>query len=291
MAKTLGIVGLGRMGMAAARRFAGLGWEVWGYDPRPEAAEELDRIGGRPAGSAREVAERASLIIVYVLNDAQVLEAVCGDEGVLAGVGDESVVICSATIDRDTLESVARRCTDRGVGFIDCPVTGGPARLEQGTLTLMAAAPMSLIDSVREVLETEGRIVHIGETPGLGQAVKHCNQLLVGTTQAAVMEVITLARRSGLDPGLVCDVVGSGIAGSDWFRLIADGVLEERPSVSGLGQMIKDVGLVMSDAERTSTPLPVASAAYQYFLAARSLGLEGSDATALIQVLERMTES
>ena len=108
---------------------------------------------------------------------------------------------------------VAERCAEKSVGFIDCPVTGGPQRIVAGTLTLIAAGAKKFIEECRDILEIQGNIVFIGDTPGLGQAVKHCNQLLVGTTQAAAMEVITLARKSGLDPRLVCDVVGSGVGG------------------------------------------------------------------------------
>jgi 3-hydroxyisobutyrate dehydrogenase-like beta-hydroxyacid dehydrogenase len=102
------------------------------------------------------------------------------------------------------------------------------------------------------------------------------------------MEVITLARKSGLDPRQVCAVVGSGIAGSDYFRFLAASVLEKKPSPGGLGQTCKDVGLVINNSRRTRVPLVVASAAYQYFLSA--LGLENADSSELIRVLERMAE-
>jgi 2-hydroxy-3-oxopropionate reductase len=129
----------------------------------------------------------------------------------------------------------------------------------------------------------------VGEKPGLGQAVKHCNQLLVATTTAAIVELITLARKGGLDPRLVCQVVGSGICGSDWFRLITSSILDNAPAPGGLGQLCKDIGLVINDSRRVRTPLIVASAAYQYFLAALSLGMENAEVHELIRVLEIMT--
>jgi 3-hydroxyisobutyrate dehydrogenase-like beta-hydroxyacid dehydrogenase len=92
-----------------------------------------------------------------------------------------------------------------------------------------------------------------------------------------------------LDPLLVCKVVGSGISGSDWFRLITSSILENTPAVGGLGQMCKDIGLVINDGRRVRTPLIVASAAYQYFLAALSLGMENAEVHELIKVLETMT--
>ena len=225
------------------------------------------------------------------MNDQQVIDVVTGPDGILEGYHKETRVICMSTIDKESLEWVAEQCARKGVGFVDSPVTGGPARVEAGTLTLIVAASKDLLGECRSVLEVQGKITYVGEKPGLGQAVKHCNQLLVATTLAATIELITLARKGGLDPRLVCQVVGSGICGSDWFRLIASSILENAPAPGGLGQMCKDIGLVINDSRRVQTPLIVASAAYQYFLAALSLGMENADVHELIKVLENMTNA
>jgi 3-hydroxyisobutyrate dehydrogenase-like beta-hydroxyacid dehydrogenase len=168
-------------------------------------------------------------------------------------------------------------------------VTGGPPRIQAGTLTIIAAGDKGLIEKCRALLEVQGKITYVGERPGLAQLVKHCNQLLVATTLAATIEVITLAKKQRLDPMLVCKVVGSGIAGSDWFRLISSNILENTPAIGGLGQMCKDIGLVINDSRRIRTPLIVASAANQYFLAALSLGMENAEVHEVIKVLEKWT--
>ncbi len=289
MSKKLGIIGLGRMGIVAARKYVEAGYTVYGYARRQEVIDEFTSFGGHHVGGPKDVAQNADTVIVYVLNDDQVIEVITGENGILAGSHANSDVICMSTIDKDNLEMVAHQCAKKSVGFVDCPVTGGPSRVEAGTLTLIVSGNRGLVEKCRDILEIQGNIVYIGEAPGLGQAVKHCNQLLVGTTQAATMEVITLARKSGLDPKLVCDVVGSGIAGSDFFRIMAEGVLGDGPSIGSLGQMVKDVGLVVSDAKRVGIPLVVASAAYQYFLAARAQGLDKNGTEQLIKVLERIT--
>jgi 2-hydroxy-3-oxopropionate reductase len=129
----------------------------------------------------------------------------------------------------------------------------------------------------------------VGEKPGLAQAVKHCNQLLVATSTAAIVELMTLAKKEGLDLRLVCKVVGSGICGSNWFRLVTSSILDNAPAPGGLGQMCKDIGLVINDSRRVRTPLIVASATHQYFLGALSLGMENADIHELIKVLERWT--
>jgi 2-hydroxy-3-oxopropionate reductase len=290
MSEKLGIIGLGRMGIVAAKKYIEAGYEVYGYARRREVINEFETFGGHHMATIREVAENSDKVIVYVLNDQQVIEVVTGKDGILDGAHPGTGVICMATIDRDNLEMVARKCAEKSVGFIDCPVTGGPPRIEAGTLTLIAAGNKDFLEECRLIMEVQGKITFVGEEPGLGQAVKHCNQLLVGTTQAATMEVITLARKSGLDPKLVCEVAGSGVAGSDYFRIIAQSVNEGGASIGGLGQMIKDVGLVVNDARRVNTPLLVVNAAYQYYLSALSLGLENADTSDLIKVLEKMTQ-
>jgi 3-hydroxyisobutyrate dehydrogenase-like beta-hydroxyacid dehydrogenase len=289
MSETVGIIGLGRMGMAAAKKYIKEGYKVFGYARRPEVIKEFTGVGGTALRNSREVAEKAGKIIVYVLNDQQVIDVITGPEGILKGYQKDTKVICMSTIDKDNLEWVADQCSTNGVGFIDAPVTGGPPRIEAGTLTIIAAGDKELIEKCRALLEVQGKITYVGEKPGLAQLVKHCNQLLVATTLAATIEVITLAKKQGLDPMLVCKVVGSGISGSDWFRFITSSILENTPAVGGLGQMCKDIGLVINDSRRVRTPLIVASAAYQYYLSALSLGMENAEVHELIKVLETMT--
>ena len=290
MPERIGIIGLGRMGMPAAKKYIKEGYTVFGYARRPEVVKEFVAEGGKAMKNSREVAENSGKVIVYVLNDQQVIDVVTGPEGILQGCHPETRVICMSTIDKDNLEMIADRCARKKVGFVDCPVTGGPARVTAGTLTLIAAAPKGLLEECRPLLEVQGKITYAGEKPGLGQAIKHCNQLLVATSTAAIIEVITLARKQGLDPRLVCQVVGSGICGSDWFRLVTSSILDSAPAPGGLGQMCKDIGLVINDGRRARIPLLVASAAYQYYLGALSLGMEKADVHELIRVLEKMTD-
>jgi len=286
---SIGIIGLGRMGMPTAKKFIDAGFRVAGNDLRQEAMEELRSAGGEAVEDGKRVAQKAKTVIVFVLNDQQVVETITGPNGVLEGCSDSSIVICMATIDRDNLQRVAQMCSEKGVGFVDCPCTGGPSRVEKGTLTMIAAASKNLLNRCRPTLEVLGEIIFAGETPGMGQAIKHCNQLLICTTHAAVMEIIALAKKSGLDPRIVCEVIASGIGGSDYFRLLSTSLLENTPAPGGMGQLFKDISLVVNDGRRVELPLLVATAAFHYFLAAQSLGLENQDSSKLIQVIEKMS--
>jgi 3-hydroxyisobutyrate dehydrogenase len=289
MKKRIGIIGLGRCGMPAAQKYLQSGYDVLGCDRRAEAIAELKDKGGTPVENPAQAAAEADTVLVLVLNDEQVIDVVTGPDGVLAGATIESTVICMSTINRDTVQSVADRCAARQIRFVDSPFTGGPARIAAGTLTLMAAASPDALESVRPILEVIGTITVAGDTPGMGQAVKHCNQLLVTAIHAATIELMTLAERSGVDPQLACDVAGSGIGGNDYFRLLSRAILEETTSPGGMAQLWKDVNIVVNSGRRYNLPLLVATAASHYFNMAISQGLAEEDSARLIDVMRRMS--
>ncbi len=290
MSKTVGIIGLGRCGMPAAQRFVESGFEVYGYARRAEVIEKLKSIGGKSVASPAEVAARAPVVIVMVLNDEQVIEVITGPQGVLKRAAEGSTLICMSTINRDNLDRMAAECAARKVKFIDCPFTGGPARIANGTLTLIAAAPEAVLAPCRGILEVIGKITYAGETPGMGQAVKHCNQLLVTAIHAAAIELIILAQKTGVDPQLVCDVVGSGIGGNDYFRLLSKAILEKTSSPGGMGQLWKDINIVITSSRKHNLPLLVASAVAHYFNMSVAQGLADSDSSRMIETMLKMIE-
>lgn len=287
MTKSIGIVGLGRVGIPAAKAYLEAGYSVFGYARRAEVIAEFEAMGGQHRSSPEEVAREVRTVIVMVLNDAQVIEVISGEKGLLEGLDSGSVIICMSTINRKNLESVARDCAERNIGFVDCPFTGGPARVPSGSLTLIAAAPPQLLAAVSPILDVIGNVVNAGDQPGLGQAIKHCNQLLVSSTHAATMEVIALARSLGLDPAKVCSVIASGIAGSDYFNLLSQSVLTGKPSPGGLGQMCKDVSIVANTAREAELGAYVANATAKYFSEAEALGMQNREGADLIEVVEK----
>lgn len=290
MNKTVGIVGLGRCGMPAALRFIDDGYRVFGYARRPEVIEHFEGIGGKYRGSPAEVAGHVPVVIVMVLNDEQVVEVVAGERGILQGAAEGTTVVCMSTINRNKIDLLVEKCDARNIKFIDCPFTGGPARIANSTLTLIAAAPEDVLSPCRSILELMGRITYAGEVPGMGQAVKHCNQLLVTAIHAATVELIVLARKTGADPKLVCDVVGSGIGGNDYFRLLSKAILENSTSPGGMGQLWKDINIVITSGREHNLPLLVSSAVAHYFNMSVAQGLAGEDSARMMDVMMKMIE-
>lgn len=290
MTETIGIVGLGRMGLPAGKLLIRKGYTVVGYDPDNVPLDEFAASGGKASPDVKTVAELAETVIVFVLNEEQVNAVVAGKNGLLDGINENSCIICMSTIRQAQVEWVAEQFVKKNAGFVDCPCTGGPPRAANGSLTLIAAGKKDTLGRCRPILENLGTIVHVGEVPGMGQAVKHCNQLLVSVTHAAVMEVILMARRAGLDERQVCQVIGSGVAGSDYFNLLSSSVIDRTAAPCVMAMMCKDSNIVVDTGRSMKLPLLVAGAANQYFLAAQSLGLENEESSELMKVVERFSQ-
>jgi 3-hydroxyisobutyrate dehydrogenase-like beta-hydroxyacid dehydrogenase len=290
MIKVVGIIGLGTCGMPAARRFLGQGYRVYGYDLRQEAIQELERLGGHPVNSPAQVAQKAGYILVLVMNQAQASEVVCGGNGILAGAGEGSTIVGMSTISQAGVEENAACCADKGVFYVDCPFTGGPARIDDGSITMIAAASESVLQNAMPHLSQLGQVVVVGREPGMGQAVKHCNQLLVAAVHVATVEMLTLAGKSGLDLEQVVQVVGSGIAGNNYFDLLTGAILNGTASPASVELFWKDVNLVAQSAAKQDLPLLLTSAMTHYFNMAKAQGRIADDAKDLMQVIERMIE-
>jgi 3-hydroxyisobutyrate dehydrogenase len=290
MSEKIGIIGLGRIGLPAAKAYISAGYQVYGYDKLPEVKRTFEKLGGINLGSPAMVAEKTNTILIMVLNDEQVIDVISGDNGLLNKATEDTVIICMSTINRENLILLARSCHEQNIGFLDCPFTGGPARIPAGNLTLIAAGPDDLVSRVKSHLEVIGNITYAGINPGMGQAVKHCNQLLVGVTHAATMEVITLARKLGLDATLVSEVIASGIAGSDYFRLLSDSVLKKDPSPGSLGQMCKDIAIVVNTTKEVGMPAYTAVGTSKYFTMAESRDMLNREGADLIEIVESITD-
>ncbi len=286
MTKKIGVIGLGRVGLVVVETYLNTGYQVYGYDIDKSKIDKLIDLGGKPLNNPSQVWDHTNTVLMLVLNDEQVVDVIQGEQGLLTNPRPNGTIVGMSTINRNCVEQVASKCDEHQVNFVDCPFTGGPARVPQGDLTLITAGLPTTLEVVKEDLAVIGKMVVAGDKPGYGQAIKHCNQLLVGVTHAATMEVITLARKLDLDVETVREVLSSGIAGSDYFGLLSKSVLEGTPSPGGLGQMCKDVSIVAKTATEQKVAALVAAAAAQYFGKAEHLKMQHLEGADLMEVVE-----
>jgi 3-hydroxyisobutyrate dehydrogenase-like beta-hydroxyacid dehydrogenase len=278
----LGVVGLGVMGSAIARRLLAAGHRVRVYDVRPAAAQDLTAAGATPASTPGDLAD--CQVVLLSLNTAAIVEAaVFGPGGILAGGTGRPLIVDMSSIDPASTRELAGRAAQAGAGWVDAPLSGGAPGALRGELTLMLGGRDEDVAAALPVLRTlAGRITHLGPA-GSGQLGKLVNQVLVGCGFAAIAEAAALVLAAGLPPEAVLAALTGGRADSallrEFFTKFAGVDLSPTGRVSN---MVKDLETAREFALANNVPLPLTSTAAELhrWLVARQHG--DSDNAALM---------
>src|SRR5215813_13310686 len=215
----IGIVGLGLLGHAIASRLLRAGHAVVGFDVLPERVGALEVLGGKGATSAAAVARSAEAVCTVLPSLATAESAIVGREGVLEGAHSGLAVIQMSTISPRLTERLAREVTGRGLGFLDCPVSGTSSMVERGDGIFFVGGDPALFERWRPVLESVlARAVLVGQV-GQAMALKLVANLLVALNSAAAAEALTLARKAGLDLPLALEVLNASAAASAMLKV------------------------------------------------------------------------
>jgi 2-hydroxy-3-oxopropionate reductase len=211
----VGFVGLGIMGKPMVRNLMEAGYSVTVYDLFGTAMEEVATDGAKTASSAREVAEKASVVITMVPDSADSEAAILGPNGVLEGASSGSRVIDMSSIAPGSSKKIAVACEAAGVDFLDAPVSGGEPGAVAGTLAIMVGGKKDVFDRHLDLMNVMGgSVVHCGDY-GAGNTTKLANQIIVAANIEAVAEALVLAKKAGLDPNVVFEAIKGGLAGSN----------------------------------------------------------------------------
>jgi 3-hydroxyisobutyrate dehydrogenase len=205
----LGFIGLGIMGSRMAARLLAAGHALVVHDVNEAAVAELVAKGARSARSASEVASRSDVVLLS-LPKPDVVEAVLtGPDGVIDGTRANTVIDTSTT-GSQVIARAAPKLAAKGMTLIDAPVSGGVPGAANGTLTVMVGGDPTVFEAVRPILEVIGKtVMHMGDTPGLGQAMKLVNNMLSAAGTLAAMEVMVAGSKAGLDPQKMLDVINA----------------------------------------------------------------------------------
>jgi 3-hydroxyisobutyrate dehydrogenase len=287
--QAVGVVGLGNMGGGMARSMLRAGQPVVVYDVRPEAASALVEVGATAAASLTELGRQVRTALVMVLNFPQVEGVLFGPDGLAAALATGSTVIVSSTISPAQARQLGARLAERGLVYIDAPVSGGAARAGEGTLTMMVGAPAEVFEANRPLLETmAANLFHCGEV-GAGQTAKMCNQLMAGVTFMASAECLALGAAAGMNTRLLFDIISSG-AGDCWMmRNRGVRMLDTYETGSRLDTFAKDLGIVLETADQYHLPLFIATAARQWITLGIANGYGALDDAHVIKLLESFT--
>lgn len=288
--KNVGFIGLGIMGAPMAASLLKAGFTVTIWNRSPSRTKPLVEAGANQADSPAKVAAVSDVTLSCVTNSGDVEEVALGPGGVIEGAKAGSVYVDCSTISPETARKVAETLAKRDVAMLDAPVSGGDVGAKAGTLAIMVGGEAATFARCLPVLEAMGKtIVHVGPN-GAGQVVKLCNQIAGGLNLLAAAEAIALARRAGVDPSKMLEVVSAGAAGS-WMlsNLAPRAVNGDYAPGFMVDLMQKDLRLVLDAANDTHTPLPGTALVSQLFQSIQAEG-RGTDGTqSLVDVLMKLS--
>jgi 3-hydroxyisobutyrate dehydrogenase/2-hydroxy-3-oxopropionate reductase len=283
----VGFAGLGRMGAAMARRVLHAGFPLTVWNRSAAKADGLVAAGARRALTPRDLAAAAD-VVVTMLADADALDAVLrGDDGVLAGLRPDAVVVDMSTIGPTAAAACAAAVAERGARWLDAPVSGSVALAQQGTLTIMAGGAAEALDRARPVLESMGqKILHLGPETA-GAAMKLVINSMLAVINEAVAEGLVLAERSGIERETAYDVFAGGVVAAPYVLYKRDAFVrpDETPVAFTIDLMRKDLRLAFAVAEELGVPLAAVRAADEVLAQAEEQGLGTADFARVADVI------
>jgi 3-hydroxyisobutyrate dehydrogenase-like beta-hydroxyacid dehydrogenase len=284
----LGVVGVGQMGGRMASRLLDAGHALTVLDSNEAAMAPLVARGARRARNPREVTDAADVVLVSLPTPDIVQTVALGADGLRAGKRATIVVDTSTTGPRKTVEIADAMARDGRMRFVDCPVSGGLAGAEKGTLAMMLSCPQPVLQTLEPVLACLGKIFHVGEKPGLGQTLKLTNNLLAAAALAVSSEAMVMGVKAGLDPQTMIDVInvssGRNSAIQDKFPRAVLPRSFDFGFATGLS--FKDVRLCVDEAEAMGIPMIVGSAVRQFLSMTNSTFGPDSDFTVMVKLVE-----
>jgi 2-hydroxy-3-oxopropionate reductase len=291
MPKRVGFIGLGIMGRPMAKNLLTKGFSLAVYNRSRAAVDELSGLGARACQSSREVAEHAEIILTCLPDSPDVEQVVLGPNGVLEGAQPGSIISDMSTIAPQVSVRLAAEAAKKGVQMLDAPISGGDTAAIAGTLSIMVGGEKEAFERCLEVFQAMGRtIVHVGAI-GAGGYTKLANQIMVALQLEAMAEGLVLGAKAGVDPSLMVQAIGAGLARCGVLEVRAPRVLD---GIFDPGFMIrlhlKDLRLALEAGHALGVPLPVTAVVREMYNALQVAGKGDRDHSAIILLLEDLAK-
>jgi 3-hydroxyisobutyrate dehydrogenase-like beta-hydroxyacid dehydrogenase len=281
----IAFLGLGIMGSRQAVHLARAGHDLTVYNRTTETAERwAAEHGAAVARTPAEAAAAADVVFSMVVDGPQV-EALLLDA--VEGARDDALFVDMSTIAPSQTRSIGARLAERGVRFVDAPVTGSAPKAADGTLTIMCGGEAGDVEQARPLLEAMGEtVVHVGPL-GQGEMAKLINNSVAAANTVVVAQALLVGKATGVDLDALVQVMTSGSGGSKMLELKAGPMREhDFTTLFKLEHMLKDVRLCLEEAQAAGVPFPGAAAARDQFVAAMGRGLGDADFAAVLEALE-----
>jgi 3-hydroxyisobutyrate dehydrogenase len=280
-------LGLGVMGGPMAAHLARAGHTVTVYNRTATKAEAwVAQHGGASAGTPRQAAAGADIVFCCVGNDADLRNVVLGADGAFAGMPAGAVLVDHTTTSAAVARELHAAACERGLHFIDAPVSGGQAGAVNGVLTVMCGGDAAPFEAIRPVAMAFARAVTRVGPAGAGQTAKMVNQVAIAGVLQGLSEALAFGRKAGLDLGLVLDVIGKGAAQS--WQMDNRGktmVADQFDFGFAVDLMRKDLGLVLDEARRNGASVPLTALVDQFYADVQAMGGGRWDTSSLIRRL------
>ena len=297
MAK-IGFIGLGNMGGPMAHNLLKAGHQVTVFDLVEDAVKELKNAGAHAADNANEVAHDADFVVSMLPAGRHVESLYLGEGGMHTVLQSNTLVIDSSTIDAATAKKVAGALSEKGIRFVDAPVSGGVGGAKAGTLTFIVGGSRDDFGAVKPVLEDMGKnIFHAGEQ-GAGQIAKICNNMLLSVLMVGTSEALQMAIDNGLDPKVMSDIMLQS-SGRNWTLELYNpcpDVMENVPSSNDyqggfmVDLMKKDLGLAMDTALKSHSSTPMGALAQSLYAIHSQQGNGGLDFSSIFQMFNNTNQ-
>src|SRR5262245_9093632 len=286
------LLGLGLMGSGMARRLLGAGFPLSVYNRNRERAAPLADEGAHVAGSPREAAARADVVLSMLADDAASRAVWRGESGALAGAARGAVLVESSTLTVGWIEELAREAAARGCELLDAPVTGSKPHAASGELLFLVGGSAAALEIARPVLAAMSRgIVHLGPT-GSGALLKLVNNFMCGVQAASLAEALALVEKAGLDRAKVLEVLTSGAPGSPLVKTVSARMAARDYAPNFLLRlMAKDMTYAIAEGRRNGVSLSTVAPALALLERAIADGHGDEDFAALVEPLREEARS
>ena len=284
----IGFIGLGIMGAPMASNLCKAGYPPAVYDLNPTAVQRLTAQGSRELPPSAMGAE-CDVLFTILPNGSVVDSVLFGPGGAAADLRPGSLVVDMSSVTPEESRSFSTRLKDRGVGFLDAPVSGGEPKAIDGTLAFMVGGSQDDFQRAWPYFQAMGASALLVGPCGCGSTAKLANQIIVNLTIAAVSEALVLATKAGADPEKVYQAIRGGLAGSTVLDVKAPMMLARNFVPGGkISINLKDIKNVMSSAHAMDVPLPLTAQLLEIMQSLKMGGHLDDDHAGIVQYFERL---
>ena len=286
---TIGFIGLGVMGKPMAKNLVRKGYSLIVFDIKPEPVAELVEMGAKSGCSPADVASKSDIVITMLPNSPHVVSVISGKDGVLEGLAAGKLIIDMSSISPVISRKMAALAAEKGIEFLDAPVSGGEPKAIDGTMSIMVGGKAEVFESVKDILLSMGAsAVLIGEI-GAGNICKLANQIMVAMHLASVSEAMVFAEKAGVDPEKVYQAIRGGLAGSTVLDAKIDRILDRNFKPGGpIWMHTKDLLNVRDAALEIDAPIPMTTQILEAMKACKCDGKSFDDHCGIIQYWEKL---